>query len=188
MAIKFTAPGKMYSQGNEAGVRSVKFGAMAESAFVPAEVADGAFVVLGGLADSVAYVGTKDYEVNIATAPAAADLPIDEVYLVDISSVSSGVIAGNNYRIGVKLVDLKVAAGYPARVRALMKGDKFWLGEGCFVSAPTAGNYAVLTAGDTRLTPAGAKVAGQFNVRIDLEESFTLGASASGKKYLVEVV
>lgn len=66
--------------------------------------------------------------------------------------------------------------------------DMFWLGAENFVSEPTVGEYAVVTPGDTRLTPAGAKVNGQFCVKIEQAANIITGMVNNGLKYRCVVV
>lgn len=195
MATKVFDVGSMVCEDIQAYVRSCKFGTGTDNAFVPATVSDGAFVVLGGLADDTtytgsAYTGMKDWNVKYAYAPASAALTADDVVVIDIDSVSNGVIAGNNYKIGNKLVDLQVEAGYPVRYRVIKKGDMFWLGSGNFASAPTVGQYANLTASSVLLTPAASTTPSQLNLAIRAAVPMTIGTTvaAGDYKYLVEVL
>lgn len=159
-----------------------------------AAIHDGAFVVLGDMVKNSVYGeagNLNDYNVYNAKAPEAVT---DPVVVVDIADISQGVIAGNNYKIGVKLVDLVGQAGYPMRARRMEVGDKFWLGRGNFASAPTVGQFAILTASDTILTPNGTKAESGFCVKIQASKDLTLGqfvAKADGSAeqiYLCEVV
>ena len=146
--------GSMACQDVQAWVGTCKFGTGSDDAFVPAEVTDGAFVTLGGLADDDVYQGMKDWNTYYAYAPDAATYTSEDVVVIDLAEVMGGVIGGNDYKLGVKTVDLVGEAGYPMRFRRLKKGDKFWLGAGCFTSVPTVGEYAGLTANAVELTPA----------------------------------
>lgn len=190
MATKIFDVAEMACEDVQAWVKSCKFGTLSDSAFTPGEVDDGAFVTLKGLADDTTYAGMKDWNVKMATAPAAVT---DKVVVIDLDSVSEGVIAGNTYKIGSKLVDLKASAGFPVRYRVPQAGDMFWLGAGNFTSLPTIGQYAVLTANDTRLTPASASTA-NFCVAIRASKPMTIGNtvayanSAFEQEYLVEVL
>lgn len=194
MMTKIFDVASMACESVESWVKSAKFGTGSDAAFVPANVTDGAFVTLGGLSDDTTYTGEKDWNVHNAYAPATAALNAEDVYVIDISGVQEGIIGGNVYKIGAKLVNLEVAAGYAVRARALHKGDKFWLGEGNFASAPTVGAYANLTAGDVVLTPAAATTAGQLNIAIRASKPMTIGSlvdySAGNfeQEYLVEVL
>lgn len=147
---------------------------------------DGSLVVLGALAGDATYDASgKEYDTYIATAPAAAT---DEVVIVDFAGISEGSIAGNEYKMGVKLVDLQVPAGVKTRVRRLHLHDKFWLGASNFVSTPTVGQYAVATASGMLHTPAASVTSGQYNVKILLSKELTVGMKSSGLQYLCEVV
>jgi hypothetical protein len=183
--------GIMACEDVQAWVGTCKFGTGSDDAFVAAQVADGAFVKLGGLADDEVYSGEKDWNTYLAYAPEAVT---DDVVVIDLAEVMGGVIGGNYYKLGVKTVDLVAEAGYPVRYRKPMKGDKFWLGAGCFASVPSVGGYAGLTAGDVILTPADEKAEEGFCVAIRASKPLTQGnlvAYADGayaQAYLVEVL
>lgn len=189
---KVFSKGLMASEDVQSFVKSAKF--YAEDAY--AEIDDGSFVVLGDLdVDNVYSTQTftaVDYNVYKATAPAAVT---DPVWIVDIADISQGVIAGNNYKIGDKLVDLKARPGFAVRVRRPVLGDMFWLGEGGFVAAPGENKYATLTANDTRLTAAAAATANGFTVKIQATKDLVVGQSvykndddSYEQLYLCEVV
>ena len=147
---------------------------------------NGAFVVVGDYITGTVYDATaKDQNVHTLTVPAAVT---DKVAVVDFDDISQGTISGNVYKIGVKLYDLTVPANTNTRVRVLDIGDKFYLGDGNFVSAPTAGQYAALTASDTRLTPAATQPVSGFAVKILAVEGLTTGTRENGKRVYVEVV
>lgn len=193
MATKIFEVAEMACEDVQAWVKTCKFGTGTDAAFVPAVVDDGAFVVLGALADDTTYIGKKDWNVKHAFAPATDALTADEVVVIDIDNVSNGVIAGNNYKIGNKLVDLKMDAGYPVRYRKLCKGDMFWLGAGCFETAPTVGKYANLTANKVTLTPADTATDDQLNLIIRDSKPMTIGThvpydTTYEQLYLVEVM
>ena len=168
---KVFSKGLMASEDVQSFVKSAKF--YAEDAY--AEIDDGSFVVLGDLdLDNVYSTTSVDYNVYKATAPAAVT---DPVWIVDIADISQGVIAGNNYKIGDKLVDLKARPGFAVRVRRPVLGDMFWLGEGGFVAAPGENKYATLTANDTRLTAAADDSAEGFTVKIQATKDLVVGQS-----------
>lgn len=147
---------------------------------------DGSLVVLGNLAPDTTYdQNGLEYDLYLAKAPAAAT---DEVVIIDYAGISEGEIAGNNYKLGQKLYDLKVPAGTPTRVRRLHLHDKFWLGEDNFASAPVVGEFAVATAGAMTHTPAASLAAGQYNVKVLVKEDLTAGMASKGSIYLCEVV
>lgn len=151
----------------------------------PAEIFDGAFVVLGDLdADKVYGGGAVDYNVYKSSAPTADN---QVMVVVDIAGISEGVIAGNTYKIGNKLVDLKAQAGFPVRFRRLALGDKFWLGEGNFVEAPNGRAYATCTGGSMLLNPTSdMPYGGKFGVKIVATQDLVVGqtvAKNSADKY-----
>lgn len=160
----------------------------AESEF--AEIHDGALVTLAGLAKNDAYnIGDVDNvlddNVFLSAAPAAVT---DPVVIVDIAGVSNGIIAGNNYKIGIKLTDLKAEPGVAVRYRRLVKGDMFWLSDGCFATAPTVGQFATATASSTLHTPAAADPAdGSYCVKILDSRDLTVGSKSAGTLYLCQV-
>lgn len=187
-------PGLMASESVQSYLTSVKYQVNDEFA----DIHDGALVVCGELAPNDPYnfnaaanaTAIKDDNVYLATAPAALT---DDVVLTDLAEVSQGVIAGNNYKIGIKLVGLIGLAGYPMRARILQKHDKFWLSGDCFAAAPTVGQYATATVGSTLHTPAAAKPASGYCVKIQDAKEFTVGnniagAGATGTLYLCEVL
>ena len=153
---------------------------------VSASVKDGSFVVLGDkIADITYSADGKDYNVYKAAAPTAVT---DKVVVVDIAGVSQGSIAGNTYRIGVKLFNLQSYAGEPVRARRMMVGDSFYLGSDNFNGAVTVGQYAILEANKTTLAPNASIPESGFAVKIQESLDFTAGQVADGKLYLCEVV
>lgn len=179
--------GLMHSQDVRADLRSIKY----QVAGVDANVKDGALVTLGELANNAAYgVNAKDYNTYLAKAPAQ---DTDEIFIVDLSEVSQGLIAGNNYKIGIKQVGLECLAGYPARVRMPHKHDMCWFSGDCFNADPTVGQYAVPTANSTLMTPQAAVATDKFCVKIQAVKDFTVGNAIAGqgrtgKLYLCEVM
>jgi len=149
------------------------------------EVDDGALVVLGDLADDLAYTGLVEYDTYEGAKPEAAT---DEVVIVDYAGIQQGAIGGNQYKVGIKLHNLKVPAGTPARVRRLYLHDKFWLGADNFSSAPVVGEYAVAEAGEYTHKPAAALPQSGYAVKVLVENDMTVGMHTEGKIYLVEVV
>ena len=135
-----------------------------------------------------------DYNCKYAYAPTSDEVALDDLWVVDIAEVGAGVIAGNTYRIGDKLGDLKVEAGYPSRVRKLKKGDMFCIGAGCFETTPTVGKFANLTAGKVTLTAAETSTPSKVNFAIRASKPMTIGTtvaynvSAYEQEYLVEVL
>ena len=167
-------------------VQSYVISCQYQVASADAPIEDGSFVKLGELKPDTTYAaaGDKDYNVYLASMPTAVT---DKVVVIDYPGVSEGSIAGNSYRMGVKLFDLVAPAGRPVRARRLALGDRFWLGEDNFAAAVDNNGYAILTANDVRLTPASA-AGDNFAVKIHLGKDFNYGQSANGKLYLCEVV
>ena len=167
-------------------VQSYVISCQYQVASADAPIEDGSFVKLGELKPDTTYAaaGDKDYNVYLASMPTAVT---DKVVVIDYPGVSEGSIAGNSYRMGVKLFDLVAPAGRPVRARRLALGDRFWLGEDNFAAAVDTNGSALLTANDVRLTPAPA-AGDNFAVKIHLGKDFNYGQSAKGKLYLCEVV
>ena len=186
---KVFAKGLMMSEDVQSYVVSAKFYDTEGDA---AEINDGAFLVLGDLDANVVY-GTNDYNVYKATAPTADN---QVVVVADLAEISQGVIAGNNYKLGVKTTDLICRPGFPFRVRRLALGDKFWLGEGNFTEAPNGKVYATCVDGDTRLAPTSdMPYGGKFGIKIiakkDMVKGQTVDKNAAGayeQQYLCEVI
>ena len=173
--------GLMASESVQSYVGSLKFKANGDYA----EIHDGALVVLGDLADSVSYDGTKDDNVYEAEAPKAVT---DEVVIVDLAEISQRVIAGNNYKMGIKLVGLRCMPGYAARYRHPMKNDRFWVSGDCFDKAPEVGKFAGVKANDTHFAALDVKAAEGFCVKVIDSRDFTVGNGAHGSMYLCRVL
>lgn len=180
--------GLMASESVQSYVGSLKF----KASGVYADVKDGALVTLGDLAPASVYGdGAVDFNVYEATAPVN---DTDPIVIVDLSEVSQGVIAGNNYKMGSKLIGLHCKAGFPARYRVPMKHDKFWVSGDCFNNDPTVGEYGIPTAGTTYITPTGTNdSATKFCIKVLAETDFTVGSGLAGtgrtgKQYLCEVL
>lgn len=173
--------GLMASESVQSYVGSMKFKKDGDFA----EIHDGALVKLGGLADSISYDNTKDDNVYEAEAPTAVT---DDVVIVDLSEVSQGVIADNNYKMGIKLVGLRCLPGFPARYRVPMKHDRFWVSEDCFDKKPEVGKFAGVKANDTKFAALEQKAAEGFCVEIIDSRDFTVGSSAYGSMYLCRVL
>lgn len=194
MATKIFDVAEMVCEDVQAYVKSAKFCTGSDAAPVYAQCDDGAFVTLGKLCADSTYSGMVDYNCKYAYAPTTDEVALDDLWVTDIAEVGAGVIAGNTYRIGTKLVDLKVEAGYPVRARKVKKGDMFWLGAGCFETAPTVGQYANLTANKVTLTAAATTTADKVNFAIRASKPMTIGttvaynAPAYEQEYLVEAL
>ena len=173
--------GLMASESVQSYVGSLKFKKNGDYA----EIHDGALVVLGDLADSISYDGVKDDNVYVAEAPTATT---DDVVIVDLAEVSQGVIAGNNYKLGIKLAGLRGLAGYPVRYRVPVKHDRFWISGDCFNGDPTVGQYAAPTANDTKFTPAAQKADNGLCIKILDSRDFTIGNAGYGTMYLCQVL
>ena len=151
-------------------------------------ITDGELVVRGSLSEDVVFAGLKDMNAYRVFYPTAETVKMDELWIADCAGIPSGVIGGNVYRAGVRLIDLQVAAGECVRIRKLKAGDTFWLGEGNFESKPTVGQYAKLTANKGTLTPAAAVTEGQANFKIADSKPLVMGTTAYSTEYLVEVL
>lgn len=161
-----------------------------------APIYDGAFVNIGGLdLDGVYSATSLDYNIHKAIAPAEGKLTREDICVIDLADINEATVQGNVMRIGGKLVDLQIAAGNNARFRRLMKGDKFWLGAGCFSEVPTVGEFATVEAGELALVPAEEITEDQINFAVLTSKALTVGQSvyATGDNaweqlFLVEVL
>lgn len=149
-----------------------------------AEIHDGALVVLGAVQDHSVYTGLKDPNVRKITAPAA---DTDSVAIVDYVGVNQADANGVAYRVGEKTFGLVCPADRQTRVRRLAKGDTFWLAEGNFASAPTAGQYAIPTAESTLFTPSATLVTNKFCVKVEYRQAVTQGTVNTGYQYFCTV-
>lgn len=174
--VKMFHTGKMASDQLDADI---------SNAVLAVDAPEGALLTLGDLAADATYAADgKEYDVYSATAPVAIT---DDIVLLDLADVSHGEIAGNDYRMGIKLFDRTLTAGSIGRVRRPALHDKFWIGEGNFAATPTIGHYGIPTAGAFTLTDAAAQGDG-FAVKILLSREFIAGMTANGNQYLCEVV
>ena len=146
-------------------------------------IKDGSLVKLGDLIEDDVY-GDADYDTYAAAKPADGE----EVVIADYAGISEGAIAGNEYKLGVKLHDLMIPAGAIFRVRRLALHDKFWLGQDNFDTVPTVGKFAVAEAGKYEHKVAAEKPATGYAVKIIAEKGMTVGMKADGKLFLCEVV
>lgn len=155
---KFFAPIKMASQFVDSDLFNVVY-TVSEDA---TEVDDGAVVTLGDFVNDPIYT-------NIYTAANGSELKIADINVreatypgantalgvcfVDIAEVPTAIGGKNTYRLGSATIGLKADAGVVVRARKVRTDDVFMVGDENFASAPTVGQYAILTANDTRLTP-----------------------------------
>jgi hypothetical protein len=174
--VKMFHTGKMASDQLDADI---------SNAVLATDAPEGALLTLGDLAADTTYAADgKQYDVYNATAPAAIT---DDIVLLDLAKVSDGAIAGNDYRLGIKLFDRTLNAGEIGRVRRPALHDKFWIGEGNFAATPTVGHYGIPTAAAFTLTDSATQGDG-FAVKILLSREFDAGMTANGNMYLCEVV
>lgn len=146
------------------------------------ELFDGAVVKIGDLVDHEVYKGLKD--MNTRTIEAGYEAG-KRYGIVDYVGVSEGAIAGVNYREGIKTAGLPVPAGRATRVRIPQIGDEFFLGDGNFSAAPTAGSEYVPTADG--LFEAGASGNG-FAIKVEFETDKVVGQVNDSKKYFCTVM
>ena len=156
-----------------------------------ASCSSGAFVVPSTLASNTVYAnfmsGSTVKDINTFTIAAPADATSKNIWVVDPVKVTDGTIAGNTYRMGAKTLSFDLSASEKVAIRKLDVLDQFQLGDGNFGSAPTEGQYAVLIAADTLLSPCANQAATGFCVRIDQKVSVSQGIDAS-TGYLCTVV
>lgn len=151
----------------------------------------GAFIVTGSLAPNSVYnaflSGSEIVDINTFYIAAPVALTSKPVYVVDVVKVTDGTINGNVYREGAKTLALQANAGEKVAIRFLDYNDQFILGDGNFVSAPTVGQYATLTAGSLVLTGSAGTGTG-FAVRVEQKQFISEGIDANGTGYLCTVV
>lgn len=191
--MKFFQKVNMTSESVDSYNRTGLFKTYSGSVGTNASVDSGAFVVISkGLAPNDTYnaflSGSTIVDINtfIATCPnAATDKP---VYVVDVVKVTDGTIAGNVYREGVKTLSMTANAGEKVALRFLDYTDQFILGADNFASAPTVGQYAVLTAGSAVTLTGSAGAGSGFAVRVEQKQTISEGIDANGVGYLCTVV
>lgn len=146
-------------------------------------IKDGSLVKLGDLVTDDVY-GDADYDTYKAEKPADGE----EVVIADYAGISEGAIAGNEYKLGIKLHDLMIPAGEVFRVRRLALHDKFWLGEDNFDKVPTVGKFATMEAGKYEHKAADEDPKTGYVVKIIAMKGMTVGMKAEGNLYLCEVI
>jgi hypothetical protein len=125
---------------------------------------NGSFVVLNGL---VANQG----DLWICSTPATPSA--QEVFVIDepIRNLIGGAYA-------IDVVDPRefyVPVGRIARARKLLHGDSCYLSTTGFVSAPTAGQYAIPTAGSFKLTPSASATGSKIIFNVIASDLFFVG-------------
>jgi len=179
----------MASEFNKAWVRTGEF----QISGTDAPVYGGAFVLATSLANSSVYstytTGTKDLSKMIVSAPVTATVLQANagVYVTDVVKVSDGTINGNVYREGAKTLILQANAGEPVSLRRLEQDDCFILGADNFVTAPTVGQYAKLTAASVDLTASSTLPATGLALMIEQSLTISEGTSATTPAYLCRV-
>jgi hypothetical protein len=182
--MKFFQKTNMISESVYAAMRSGLFHTAMEA---EAAVDSGAFVIAGELADNEVYneyLGAgalKDFNTFIIKAPVSAHVTASNanVYVVDPVKVSEATNGTNVYREGARTLGLAGNPGEKIAIRKLFLDDMFILGAGNFVSAPTVGEFAILTATETTLTPAAAIPSTGFAIRVECEWHITQGINAT---------
>jgi hypothetical protein len=182
--MKFFQKTNMVSESVPAAMRSGLYLTVPQGA--TAAVDAGAFVIAHELADNEVYnefLGAgalKDFNTFIIKAPAIGDVTATNarVYVVEPIKVSEGIINGNMYREGAKTLGLAGLAGEKVAIRQLFNGDQFILGEDNFTETPTAGEFAILTATATTLTPEDAIPGTGFCVRVECAWHVSQGITA----------
>lgn len=146
-------------------------------------IKDGSLVKLGDLVKDDVY-GDADYDTYTAEKPADGK----EVVIADYAGISEGAIAGNEYKLGIKLHDLMIPAGTVFRVRRLALHDKFWLGQDNFEGEPAVGKFATAETGKYDHKVVEEEPVAGYGVKIIAEKGMTVGMKADGKLFLCEVV
>lgn len=158
------------------------------NAVCQAEILDGSLLVLGNLVADTTYAASGDIEYDLYSGAAFAT-GNKEVVLVDYAGISEGKIMDNNYKMGIKLYDLKVPAGVPTRVRRPHLHDKFWLSAANFEGTGlAAGKYGIPANGKYTHAVSATLPESGYAIKILKEEDLTVGMQLHGKKYLCEVV
>lgn len=179
MANYFFEAVRMASSHQTTYLQSVKF----EASSTPTVATNGMIV---NITDPCTNIwGTNDLTCWKATAPAA---DTDRVHILDILESPYVTNGDKTYRIGQEIVSISAPAGCPVRARKPVLDDDFIVGEDLFVSAPTEGQYAITTAGDTKYTPSASVVSNKFCVKIVRAETKNYGVSGSITTYRCKVV
>lgn len=156
----------------------------------PAQIHDGAVVVVGDPLDHELYASMKDLNNRKLTAPVATTDKM--VGFVDYVGVSQANVMDVTYRIGDKTAGVMPVVGEPVRVRIPMIGDEFWLGADNFTEGDAAvavGKYAVAKANDTVLEVKNdAPETEGICVKVEDVKDLVLGQINDSKMYRCRVV
>lgn len=156
----------------------------------PIEAPDGGLVELVALHADDTYSKTGvEYDVYDAQPVNSADPEkYGDLAFIDYAGVSEGEIAGNEYKVGIKLYGLKVPAGQITRVRRPAIHDKFWLGAANFAVQPAIGDEFGIHADEFDLAKITNSEEHQgFKVKVLLIRELTTGMRDQGTMALCEV-
>lgn len=146
---------------------------------VDTEVEDGALVSIKEPRAHDLYVGMKDLNARNCTA-FDAEAPIYGI--VDYVGVSHADVMGVQYRIGDKIAGVFPMAGEGTRVRMVVKGDEFYLGDENFDTEPTIGKFAVPEAGKTTFKVQDSAATTGLCIEIEDDRDLIMGQVNEGSK------
>ena len=150
-----------------------------QNAGVDTEVEDGALVSIKAPRDHDLYTGMKDLNARNCTAYDAA-APIYGV--VDYVGVSHADVMGVTYKIGSKIAGVYPEAGEGFRVRMLVLGDEFYLGDENFDADPAVSKFAVPEDGKTTWKIQAEKADSGLCIELEDVRDLVMGQVNEGSK------
>lgn len=117
-------------------------------------------------------------------APAADTDPIHILDILESPFITSG---SRTYRVGEELSNITAPADVAVRARKPIIDDTYIIGADNFISAPTVGQFAIPTAGNTVYTPSAGLVTTKHCVEILEAVTVSFGVSTSITAYRVIV-
>lgn len=182
----YMLPVNMKSQFNGAALKS----GVLKNGATYLDIPNGAVATMNYTLETDYGYGSSVQDPNVFVFKAVAAVT-DKAYVADLSMVPEATDPnGNIYRMGADVTNLtlKGTTKVPGRFREAFMEDTLELGDSNFASAPTVGQFAILTVGATTLTPNATKPASGFTVKILRKLQLNSGLQRSGDRYLCIVV
>lgn len=192
------------SNGIYNGIQNVagKFGSFSGSTFTPADISAGFFAVENSLIPSEGYESIVDTNSNptilngntwymtaaasgIVSGATGDHTGIYAANTYDVNKVTGGDL---QYNLGAKTLGLGIPAGNIGDFTELIVGEQYKFGAGNFASAPTVGQYVLISGGKWSASQASAPTTGAVYGQVLRTEPFNEGTSFWGAGYVVKIL